>query len=527
MRLGPAAHAKVFYVNCKENVDMAVEKRICEKQRPPTMTADDKRRIMAFTEAMKTKVFTRQAVKKAMFMMGTIEGGQSKKWTDERFQRTMADLMAEVTPEYKLKASVKNEAMNPSKAPRMLIADGDAGQVMAVGVLKVLELVMFKKLKSHCIKEKSKEQAMEDIAHNLNVVAPDKYQTIIEGDGSAWDTTCSLEIRDMTENPLIDHIVKLMRSLGWPYPESWEEAHKKINTALKYKTKHMGKTGPAKFEIASIRRSGHRGTSSLNFVVNFILTHVAIMDTPHANKQGQPGGYLDDTTRHGVDRWKIERQLFAAFEGDDSIVAVSGAITDDQCAEIEGFWHRAGFNMKLFRRRTLAEFTGWKLPLDDHGRVRVDCVVPDVTRTVNNAAWTTSSSALEEVRRLGKGGPVTAKVAAASMFCYKLSMVKLPTLYNMFQRWEDEYKKDAGVTEVDHEMMSKDQKMKAFGDVEKDKAVIPTVSPNIEHEYTILRALGLVRDQGHWKLWAHSIDQLTTRDPDAVAKAVPWGSYLE
>jgi hypothetical protein len=491
------------------------------------MTADDKRRISAFVDGMKKRIFTREAIKAAMYKMGTLEGGKSKKWTDERFQQAMADLMAEVCPQFEFKASVKNEPMSSKKAPRMLIADGDRGQVMAVGALKVLEIVLFKKLTNHCIKERSKEEAMENIARQLNVVPPGSYQTIMEGDGSAWDTTCSHEIRELTENPLIQHIVDTMRSLGWPYPESWDEAHKVANSKKKYRMKHSGKTGNVKFVIDAIRRSGHRGTSSLNYIINYVLTHVAIMDAPHMGRGGELGGFLDDTNRRGKDRWGEWRQFYGAFEGDDSIVSASGTITDEQAAEISAFWDRCGFNMKLYRRAMLAEFTGWKLPLDDHGRVRCDCVVPDITRTINNAAWTTSNAALQECRLLGKGGPETAKVAVASMHCYKISMHRLPTVYRLFERWENEYKEEAGIKEVDESVLSVDQRMKAYGEKDRSMVQIPQVSTDTDHEYTILEALGLVRDKEHWQLLAHSLDLLSSRDPDEAAANIPWGAYKE
>jgi hypothetical protein len=527
VRLAPAGGEKVFYENSKENVSAAIEERINKKQKAPTMTAEDKKRIGAMVEGMKKRIFTKEAIKTAMFKMGTLEGGKSKKWTDERFQQAIADLMAEVTPQYEFKASVKNEPMSSKKAPRMLIADGDRGQIMAVGALKVLEIVLFKKLTNHCIKERSKEDAMENISRHLNVVPPGSFQTIIEGDGSAWDTTCSHEIRELTENPLVEHIVRTMRELGWPYPESWDEAHKKANSKKQLRMKHSGKTGNVKFVIDAIRRSGHRGTSSLNYIINFVLTHVAILDVPHLGRGGELGGFLDDTTRRGKDRWGEWRQFFAAFEGDDSIIAMSGAVTDEQAAEIMAFWDRCGFNMKLYRRTTLAEFTGWKLPLDDHGRVRCDCVVPDIIRTVTNAAWTTSNAALQEARLLGQGGPVAAAVAAASMFCYKISMHRVPTVYRLFERWEEDYKKLANIDKVDESVMSVDQRMKAFGEKDRSMVQIPQVSTDTDHEYTILEALGLVQNKEHWQLLAHCLDQLSIRDPDEMAVAIPWGAYKE
>lgn len=47
-----------------------------------------------------------------------------------------------------------------------------------------------------------------------------------------------------------------------------------------------------------------------------------------------------------------------AFEGDDRIATITGTLSEGQLAEAEAHWQWWGFNMKLYARKRVAEFTG-------------------------------------------------------------------------------------------------------------------------------------------------------------------------
>ena len=88
---------------------------------------------------------------------------------------------------------------------------------------------------------------------------------MVEGDGSAWDTTCKILIRADTENIVLNHVMTVLIGKG-VCPEVWQEEHERVNNekkALKlFFQKAFEKTS---FKIPPIRRSGHRGTSCLNW----------------------------------------------------------------------------------------------------------------------------------------------------------------------------------------------------------------------------------------------------------------------
>eukprot|EP00494_Astrolonche_serrata_P019496 UN19704 len=120
----------------------------------------------------------------------------SKKWAKTRLDSSIANLVKQAFPRMSCKAAVKLENMEEGKAPRLLIADGDDGQLMALTVIKCLEDLQFKWFKMKSIKHCAKREAVERVVKELTIPGG----RLIEGDGSAWDTTCSEEIRSITEN---------------------------------------------------------------------------------------------------------------------------------------------------------------------------------------------------------------------------------------------------------------------------------------------------------------------------------------
>ena len=180
--------------------------------------------------------------------------------------------------------------------------------------------------------------------------------SVIEGDGSAWDTTCS---KDLRENVIIEHIGAWLKTV-MIHPEFFVDAHMTACEAETYYLRHR-KDKSWRNVVPAIRRSGHRGASTLNWLTNFVCWICATLETPQeACEEGRRYFVCVD----GVRRW-----IVFCFEGDDSILAVSPQITEKCPVYIRALqaWERYGFNMKIFLRANHALFTGYRFAIDARG----------------------------------------------------------------------------------------------------------------------------------------------------------------
>lgn len=93
--------------------------------------------------------------------------------------------------------------------------------------------------------------------------------------------------------------------------------------------------------IEPIRRSGHRGTSGLNWWLNFVCWACAITDTPWV--------FLAETRTNFFDVGGVKRWWRGSFEGDDSFARVVPAVKKDDAfyVEFSARCDRYGHNMKL------------------------------------------------------------------------------------------------------------------------------------------------------------------------------------
>lgn len=238
----PVTDTPNVYAKEVANIDSAIDNRITKKQRPFTATKDDKTLLGGMVSAAignnprRSLFSTRRVV--AWWETHLFEDLRSGKWTEDRLSRTIENLCCRIDPTFKLSCDVKLEPMPEGKAPRMLIADGDEGQVLALLTICCIEDLIKKHMPKKTIKGLGKRQAMERIAAELRApkaaYAKTKTQnagktasagvSIFEGDGSAWDTTCSAKLRDCVENPVICHVGQILKVM-MTQPDSWVDAH--------------------------------------------------------------------------------------------------------------------------------------------------------------------------------------------------------------------------------------------------------------------------------------------------------------
>jgi len=382
------------------NAIKAIEERIDKKQRPFTGTEEDKVKVGRFVAAsMKNNRNAPFSSKKIFDTIHTLtyQEAKSKKWANGRMENAIEALCQRIDPKFRLKAQVKLEPMPEGKAPRLLIADQDEGQVMALMTIYVIESLIKKHFPQKGIKGLSKKDAIKRVMDSCRVPkkVAKKLITVFEGDGSAWDTTCSATIRDWVENPIIAHVGKHVNAFLHSSPESWAEQHGKVCCDKTLTMSYTKNKEMIKLTIAAIRRSGHRGTSTLNWWMNFTCWHCAIFEDPEA--------FLNPDVKWGTDVCGTHRWLVSAFEGDDSFLTTSPSVTSQLDVSILQFWERIGFNMKIEKRDKHALFVGYRIALDECGP-KVDdrgnyFYIPEVDRCMGRAGTSTSPDAVAAFKK--------------------------------------------------------------------------------------------------------------------------------
>lgn len=474
------AHAAVpieLHEDCPGNIQRAIDERITAKQRKPSMTRQDKIAIKATARKFAVRVFTREAVQEAMLNIGSLEDCKSKKWTQNRFDQAYLQALNSTSDEFMLKCSIKNEPIPEGKPPRMIVADGDPGQVMALASLSVMEYILFHRYLDRSVKHTAKADAMERVIASLNKI--DNY-SVVEADGSAWDTCCQKEVRDLTENAIMEHLWRTMKEVGVD-ENGFEDRHMNTNTAAFLRLLKTCPDGAAMFIVEAIRRSGHRGTSVLNWLINHVLTLVSV------NPTGR-GDLLEAEGYDFIDRWGNKRRARFAHEGDDTIYTISPPLSDKETKDIVAFWERCGFNMKLFVRDKVAEFTGWKIPIVA-GRLEGDQATPDFIRSMKNGCITCSGEAIRGDYKM---------VAASKFASYSMAYANvLPTVSEMYKNWAEAYGFNGRFTDDD---------VRGFGGTVPDTMLgLFGVMPD-EEEQT-LRNLGVLRNKSYEDFVADVLSQ--------------------
>jgi hypothetical protein len=403
---------------------------------------------------------------------------RSKKWSEERLRKAVEVLYATSEPRYQYAASVKAEQMPEGKAPRMLIADGDAGQVMALIVISCFESLMYEAYEQLSIKHASRRSAMKRV---LNQLRQDVKCSFIEGDGSAWDTTCGHKVRSMVENPILKRILEVAREQA-VVPEQWLEAHD-VSTSKKHlKLKLTEKGMKTVYEVVdSIRRSGHRGTSCLNWWVNNVLWMCAL--SSNTEKAICP------SATNFLDFWGQTITIRRGFEGDDSGLTISPPISDENDPRFVyalEFWRRAGFNMKIFLRSTgcgsgVGLFVGTEVVLDEFGPTGE--YAPEIPRTFQKAGISCSSTA----KRLVKGGATGDGELDNLRSC--LALAKAYDFAGIVPSISRKYSLCAqNITEMDHELRMRTGEDSVEGILDLIQNANAVVSP--EEENALLVKLG-------------------------------------
>lgn len=382
---GPYVHEiRNVYSNTNTNMADAIDRRITQKKKPYRLSAEQKRDISRIVDALCANGGL-YSTKKILDVVNRVlwepnfADLKSRKWSNERMVAAVEKLWATMDLEFSLDCFVKTEAQTNSKPARPIKNDGDVGQVMSLLVIAIFDLLTYEEHKCHAIKHKTKEEALKDV---VDMFQGKLYMTAT--DGSAWDASCKHEIRDLIENRILFHIMEVVMDLGY-VPEQWLQKHQEVNEKKKLRLRFRRKCFKDNIyhNIEAIRRSGHRGTSSLNWIVNVVLTLYA--NFPVAScitllNQAQ--------TRRVVSRWSDKKIWFSwACDGDDMFYGMSHCHTPEQRETELALWDAAGFTMKVNQedngsfRRFLGHMFGLKNRQEGTGLNGI--VLPELLRNLN------------------------------------------------------------------------------------------------------------------------------------------------
>lgn len=405
--IGPDVQATEVMDSTAGNLKAGVAKRV---QPLPFLASKNMiGKIRRTVDAVMKQVFSKEAIRAWREKNPDLSEMASKKWSQDRFARAWDDVLADMSVEIQQEFQIKTNEALPAKgkAPRPIIQTGDKGQVLMMLPVKCFEDLLFDYFEQASIKHCPKDEAMKRVADHLR--QGKKVQTI-EGDGSAWDSCCNKEVRDLTENRVIAHIIEVLGFDG-QVPQVWMDAmlkdmrKQRIHGKTKIRDFCLRK---CKVNIDSIRQSGHRGTSAFNWFVNFILWLCVIADNPWDLIGKDEQGKLFKWYKSSSDQqWHTVKY---AFEGDDSVLTTSEQLNP---LAVEEIWASLGFRMKLVFGKDWMTFTGFNFLCDANGPQ--DIFLPEIARNIASASWSCSAVLKQDMKQVHQIG-AAAMLARAENF---------------------------------------------------------------------------------------------------------------
>jgi hypothetical protein len=309
------------------------------------------------------------------------------------------------SPDFKWQGTiqVKNEPSDAMKdKPRNVINDGPPMQVASLLVISCIETLLFNWFHGQSIKHRARSEALNEVAADFST--PGKGG-LFGGDGSSWDACCKEELLKLIETPLLWHVTEILLPL-MGFPIHLLKAHLDSCTSSTTRLTMKAASGNVVYFVASHRRSGHRGTSALNFWVNRCLWYCILLKRPFES--------LDPHRNRFEDSWGKSLCVKSRFEGDDSFLRLSPSLAYRK-VEIETQWSTLGFTMRLeCSEDGCVEFVGCKFAVSDRGTTGV--WAPDLKRSIANIPYSVSPLARSAYR---SGDTATLNSLFASKFLCK------------------------------------------------------------------------------------------------------------
>jgi hypothetical protein len=367
------------YVDSAGNLAEAVRLRVEEPHNTWSPSNKLKSKLKGFTDEMLKHAFAEERVHEWVLAHPWFEDLKSAKWSSERLWAAVDELLEKHNYIPKSTAQIKKNEQMPRREvgkPRLVINFGENQQVACLALVSCVEHLLFEWFHQTNIKHAAKlpskgaelldyeigeelEGSPEDgsLHRVVNSLRKVDATTYVEGDGSAWDATISLELMGLMELRILARVWKTMVGdeplfLGVPTSATNAQLNSRKKKELKASMKgnFLGSRKVAELTMSMIRQSGDRGTSCLNYLVNcgmwacVTLSFKGVKD--YVRARGMPGHYQADIGFVGVAMNECV-PYNAAFEGDDSLVACDIYRDPANVAIAQDAWKSAGFNMKL------------------------------------------------------------------------------------------------------------------------------------------------------------------------------------
>lgn len=462
-QIGPDLVKAEHFREDVRNACAAVKGRVLEKPctgfKPGTAM---KKKVRSAVDCFIGKIFTSKAMANWAAENPEFTDLVSKKWSKETTDRAIDTLLKQgVGTERKAWAmKVKDEVLPArGKAPRLILDCGPEGQLLSLVMVKCFEDILYDHFTSadgqaaH-IKHSAKIEAVENVFRMMNGQTPEnayhnaKDYALYEGDGSAWDRTVSAELRHCTEDRILTHIANWLfdtyetsGGLG-----SWTIADLEDRAKCKRGVKYVKKDMFAKALLDAFRASGDRGTSCLNWFINFLVWTCIVCDKP------------ENVVMEPFRKWYKQHDgtyvfYTFAFEGDDSIVRTNCRRSTE---DIQKEWAKCGFQMKLEHRKSGQKvvFVGMCSSVDESGKIR-PYPIPEPNRNVASASWSRAE--------FNSSSFALAFAARAAMFAAH------PPLANYFRACGNYWVNVSGKGGKEKLHLDKDDQYKVYGDFDPDR----------------------------------------------------------
>lgn len=382
----PSEHFKCGVAELKQ----ALMTRVDGKTRPFKPSPALLTKLQQVTTALKECVLTHSQVRKFRDTHQELKDLCSKKWNQAMIQNAIDGLYAKgvLSERIRWKAQIKAEVLPKNKKkglrPRIIANCGEEAQLCALVTLSTIEHLLFEWFDAHTVKHRPKLQAVERIFEHMG---HNRLARIFEGDGSAWDITVSTPLKNLVENQLIWHVASILFEDGdvCESIKSWFDADMAARKAPKANMTFSKGAAYSRLTIRACRYSGDRGTSVLNWIVNFASWTSIILDDPRQAVQ-----FPNQKMFRQHDGTRVMYNY--AYEGDDSIVETTTPKSDSMIVEA---WESMGFNMTLFERQVgdMVVFTGMQACRRPGG---LGQPIPEPKRNVASAAWSVNSPSDDE-----------------------------------------------------------------------------------------------------------------------------------
>lgn len=317
----------------------------------------------------------------------------------------------------------------PNKPARLIWNDTPIRCFLQIFQLKIFETILFDYVDGHHVKYNDINKALSKISHKLAYKAANKKQYVIrnsdtisqrnvpkpwqfiEIDQSSFDMSEQLNHGEgvlIAENMILSRITDFLQNSY--LQEVVRSSGKVILSERRNKTTAIFKTDEASIEVKldrTCRKSGDRGTSSLNYLVEMLATFVATSDDPMSLLQKLTARRRDwkklkpelAKQSHYIPRYQstiyhnemTDEYYDFYFEGDDGFIATTNSINTERSI---AKYHDLGLDCKLFVRndvRDRVEFVGHHFAIGSEyakytnkpGYLIPEGYIPNVMRNLN------------------------------------------------------------------------------------------------------------------------------------------------